>query len=50
MFGLLMLVGGVVLLIGVIAAVSVFLYFKIKLRKMLDDAGFEGQNIGSIIR
>ena len=50
MFGLLMLIGGIVLLVGVIAAVSVFLYFKIKLRRILDDAGFQGQNIGDIIR
>ena len=50
MFGLLMLIGGIVLLVGVIAAVSVFLYFKIKLRRVLDDAGFQGQNIGDIIR
>ena len=50
MFGLLMLIGGIVLLVGVIAAVSVFLYFKIKLRRILDDAGYEGQNIGDIIR
>lgn len=50
MFGILMLVGGIVLLVGAIAAISVFLYFKIKLRRTLDSAGFEGQSIGDIIR
>lgn len=48
--GILLLVGGIVLLVGAIAAISVFLYFKIKVRKVLDDAGFQGQNIGDIIR
>ena len=50
MLGTLMIVGGVLLLVGAIAAISVFLYFKIKLRRLLDDAGFGGQNIGDIIR
>ena len=50
MLGILMLVGGIVLLVGVIAVISVFLYFKIKLRRTLDDAGFKGQSIGDIIR
>ena len=50
MTGLLLLIGGIVLLVGAIVAISVFLYFKIKLRRLLDDAGYEGQNIGDIIR
>lgn len=48
--GILLLIGGIVLLVGAIVALSVFLYFKIKLRRLLDDAGYEGQNIGDIIR
>ena len=50
MFGILMLVGGIVLIVGAIATISVFIYFKVKLRRLLDDAGFEGQKIGDIIR
>ena len=50
MIGVLMLVGGIVLLVGAIAAVSVFVYFKVKLRRLLDSAGYQGQNIGDIIR
>ena len=50
MFGILMLVGGIVLLVGAIAAISVFIYFKVKLRRLLDSAGYQGQNIGDIIR
>jgi len=50
MFGILMLIGGIVLLVGAIVAISVFVYFKLKLRRLLDDAGFEGQKIGDIIK
>ncbi|MBR5370101.1 MAG: hypothetical protein IK137_02220 [Bacilli bacterium] len=50
MFGILMLVGGIVLLVGAIVAISVFIYFKVKLRRLLDSAGYQGQNIGDIIR
>ena len=50
MAGLLFLIGGIILIIGAVTALSVFLYFKIKLRKALDSAGFEGKNIGDIIR
>ena len=50
MFGLLMLIGGIVLIVGAIAALGVFIYFKVKLRRLLDSAGYEGQNIGDIIR
>lgn len=50
MFGILMLIGGIVLLIGAIAFISVFVYFKVKLRRTLDDAGFKGQSIVDIIR
>ncbi len=50
MAGLLFLIGGIILIIGAVTALSVFLYFKIKLRKALDSAGFEGKNIGEIIK
>jgi len=48
--GILLLIGGIALFVGAVAALSVFLYFKIKLRKILDDAGYQGQNIGQIIK
>ena len=50
MTGLLLLIGGILLLVGAVVALSVFLYFKIKLRNVLDSAGYQGQNIGDIIR
>lgn len=50
MLGLLMLIGGIVLIVGAIAALCVFIYFKVKLRRLLDSAGYEGQNIGDIIK
>lgn len=50
MAGLLLLIGGILLLVGAVVALSVFLYFKIKLRNVLDSAGYQGQNIGDIIR
>ncbi|MBQ9018951.1 MAG: hypothetical protein IJ097_01395 [Bacilli bacterium] len=50
MTGILFLIGGIILIIGTVTALSIFLYFKIKLRKVLDAAGFEGQNIGDIIK
>lgn len=45
-----LLVGGIVFIVGAVIALSVFLYFKIKVRRLLDDAGYEGQSIGDIIR
>ena len=43
MAGILFLIGGIVLLVGAIAAISVFIYFKVKLRRLLDDAGYQGR-------
>lgn len=50
MLGIVLLIGGIVLLISVIVFISVFLYFKIKVRNVLDEAGFQGQRIGDIIK
>lgn len=50
MAGILLLIGGGLLLVGAIAALSVFIYLKVKLRRLLDDAGYQGQNIGEIIK
>ncbi len=47
---MILLIGGIVLLVASIVALSIFIYFKIKVRKLLDDAGYKGQNIGDIIR
>lgn len=48
--GLFGLISGILLLVGAVTALGTFIYFKVKVRKLLDDAGFQGQSLGDIIR